>query len=216
MKDIKGAIFDLDGTLVDSMTIWGDIAEDYLKSHGVTPHDNLRIELRPKNTIEECRYYIEQYGLDLPIDEVIRGRDNMMLLRYLRDVKLKTGVREVLEALKKRGIRMCIATATERNLAEPAIKAHGIEGYFESIFTCSEEDTSKKYPDIFLKAAKSLGTLPHETLVVEDALYASKTAKNTGFVVAGVYDLASDDLQDELKATCDYYFVTMDEMLAEL
>lgn len=216
MKNIKGVIFDLDGTLVDSMMIWGDVAIEYLKSHGATPRDSIRSDLRSTNSVEEAKHYIEHYGINLPVDEVVRGRNNIMLKHYESDVKLKAGVRDVLEALKKRGVRLCIATATERNLAEPAMRAHGIDGYFEHIFTCSEEETSKKYPDIYIKAAKFLGTAPHETLVVEDALYASKTAKNAGFTVAGVYDIVSDDIQDELKAVCDYYFVTMDEMLAEL
>ena len=213
MKEVKGAIFDLDGTILDSMTIWGDIAIDYLKSHGATPRDSIREDLRATNTVEEAEHYIKHYGIKKSVDEVIQGRDSMMLSRYKTDVKLKSGVKEVLETLKKRGVRICLATATERNLAEPAIKAHGIEGYFEHIFTCGEDNTSKKYPDIYNKAAKFLGTAPQETIVIEDALYAAKTAKKAGFITVGVYDFVSDNIQDELKETCDYYFVNMDEML---
>ena len=216
MKDIKGAIFDLDGTILDSMTIWGDIAIDYLKSHGATPRDTIREDLRATNTVEEAEHYIKHYGINKSVEDVIHGRDSMMLKRYMTDVKVKSGVREVLEALKNRGVKICLATATERNLAEPAIKAHGLDGYFKHIFTCTEENTSKKFPDIYNKAAEFLGTAPHETLIIEDALYAAKTAKRAGFVTIGVYDFVSDNIQDELREVCDYYFVKMDEMLEVL
>jgi len=138
----------------------------------------------------------------------------MMLDFISNEVELKRGVIRVLDALKERGVKMCIATATERRLVEPSIKRHNLSGYFERIFTCTEENTSKKSPDIYIRAAEFLGTDINKTLVIEDALYAMKTAKKAGFVVAGVYDKVSDDEQDEIKETCDYYWKYLDEMLA--
>ena len=216
MLNIKGAIFDLDGTLIDSMWVWGDIAKRYIQSHGATPRPGFREALRTLNTREEAQYYIDEYGVDLPVEEVMTGRDNMMLDFISNEVELKRGVIPVLDALKQRGVKMCIATATERRLVEPSIKRHNLTPYFERIFTCTEENTSKKRPDIFIRAAEFLGTKPSETLVVEDALYAMKTAKKAGFIVAGVYDKVSDDEQNEIKATCDYYWKNIDEMLGEL
>jgi len=110
-------------------------------------------------------------------------------------------------------VKMCVATATERRLVEPAIERLGLKDYFKRIFTCTEENTSKKYPDIYIKAVEYLGTEIGETLVVEDALYAMKTAKKAGFIVAGVYDKVSDDEQEEIKTTCDYYWEHLDKML---
>ena len=216
MLNIKGAIFDLDGTLIDSMWVWGDVARRYIESHGKTPRPGFREALRVLNTREEAQYYIDEYGVDLPVEEVMVGRDNMMLDFISNDVELKTGVTPALNALQERGVKMCIATATERRLVEPSIKRHNMTDYFRRIFTCTEENTSKKSPDIYIRAAEFLGTDIGETLVVEDALYAMKTAKKAGFIVAGVYDKVSDDEQDEIKATCDYYWKNMDEMLKSL
>jgi len=213
MRNIKSVIFDLDGTLLDSMTIWGDVAERYLRNHGAIPRPGLREELRSLNTVEEAQYYIDEYGIDLPLDEVIAGRDNMMLELLLSEVMLKKGVLTVLETLKERGVKMCIATATERNLVEPSLHHHKIFNYFTRVFTCTEENTSKKNPDIYVRAAEFLGTDKSETLVVEDALYAMETAKKAGFVVAGVYDEVADDQQEEIKTVCDYYWVDIDEIL---
>jgi len=215
MQKIKGVIFDLDGTLIDSMWIWGDVAKDYLKSHGITPRPGFREAIRELNTSEEAQYYIDEYGVDLPLEEVMTGRDNMMMKYLLSEVKLKPGVLSFLETLKEQGVVMCIATATERRLVEPTLKHLDIAKYFGRVFTCTEENTSKKSPDIFIRAVGYLGTEINETLVVEDALYAMKTAKETGFLVAGIYDKVADDHQDEVKKVCDFYASTSMSQLSK-
>ena len=213
MLNIKGAIFDLDGTLIDSMWMWGEVAIRYIKSHGKTPRPGFIEALRPLNSVEEAQYYIDKYGINLSVEEIVEGRDNLMYGFYEKDVKLKKGVIPVLDKLKSRGVRMCIATATDRWLIKPVFELHNLTGYFERIFTCTEEKTSKKYPDMFVRASKFLGTDINETLVVEDALYAMKCAKKTGFITVGVYDKIADNQQDEVKAVCDYYCLNPGEML---
>ena len=140
-----------------------------------------------------------------------------MLMDFYHNIAApKAGAIRVMEAMRARGIKMCVATATDRPLAEPALRRCGMLKYIERIFTCGEENTSKTSPDIFLNAAAFLGTDAGETLVVEDALYAVRTAKNAGFPVVAVYDRSSDDLQDQIKSLCDYYFASLEEMPAVL
>ena len=214
MTNIKGVIFDLDGTLADSMQIWDGIWEEYSDELGITLRPDQLRKMHSFSSIEEAEYVIKEFGLGLSPQEIVSGRNRLIQHFYDHEVPLKDGVIPVLEALSARGIKMCIASASERVLVEPVLRRCGINEYFGRIFSCGEEETSKSSPDIYIRAAAFMGTGIGETLVVEDALYAIKTAKKAGFPVAGVYDLAADDHQGEIKAICDYYWVSMDEMLA--
>jgi len=213
MKNIKGVIFDLDGTLIDSMWMWGVVARRYLISQGAEPRADLESVLRSFNTVEEAMYYKTEYGVTLPPEEVIAGRNGMMMEFFCNEVQLKPDVLEFIKLMHEHGVKMCIATATERELVEPAVQRFSLPDYIERIFTCEEENTSKINPDIYIRAAEFMGTDIGNTLVVEDALYAMKTAKKAGFIVSGVYDLSSDDLQDEIEEVCDYYWKDLQEAL---
>ena len=210
---IRGVIFDLDGTLLDSMTIWEDVAANYLRSRGVIPRPDLNEELSALGGHEIPGYFQTEYGIEASIMEIKYGIQKLLEEFYFFKASLKAGVADVLQALNSRGIMMCIATATDRRLVEPALERCGIIGYFVRVFTCGEEETSKSSPDIYLRAAACLGTEIADTLVVEDALYAIVSAKRAGFPVAGVYDITAEDQQDEIKKWCDYYCISIDELL---
>jgi len=213
LKAIKGAIFDMDGTLLDSMPIWFTIEADYLKSLGITPRSDLNETLRALSGLETARHFQAEYGVRKTTQQIEAERNAMLEDFYFNKAPLKEGVVPALERLKARGVRMCVATATDRPLAEPALRRCGIICYFDRIFTCGEESTSKSNTDIFMRAAGFLGTGISDTLVIEDALYAMKSAKKAGFPVAAVYDRSYEDRTDEIKALADFYFITMDEML---
>lgn len=201
---IKGAIFDVDGTLLDSMYIWDTIGEKYLRSLGYTPNENLNKTFKSMSLHQAAQYYIDEYGVTLSVEEISDGV-NRMIEHYYKDVvQLKSGVKEFLKMLQSNNVKMCIATATDRFMVDMALKRCGIDKHFSEIFTCSSVGHCKDEPIIFREAMKHLGTEKEKTMVFEDALYAIKTAKSDGFSVVGVYDKHEEN-QDEMKKLSDVY-----------
>ena len=214
--NIKGAIFDVDGTMLDSMHIWESMAADYLVKQGITPRPDFNDALFALGGHEIPRYMQVEYGLRKSAKRIQRGIYRLLEEFYFHKASPKEGVIRVLSTLRERNIKMCVATATDRHLIEPALRRCGLLEYFGRIFTCGEEETSKRSPDIYLRAAAHLGTDIAETLVFEDALYAIQSAKSAGFPVAAAYDFSARDKQEEIKELSDYYFIRMDELLETL
>ena len=209
---IRGAIFDVDGTLLDSMFIWDTIGEAYLRSIGYQPKENLNETFKNMSLHQAARYYQTEYGVTLSIDEIMDGV-NAMLERYYRfEVPLKPGVAELLERLRQDGVKLCIATATDRHLVEAALDRCGVLSCFGEIFTCNEVGHGKDEPDIFEAALRFLGTRREETLVFDDALYAVRTAKEAGFPVAAVYD-SHERSQAEVRARSDLYLEDLTQLV---
>ena len=209
---IRGAIFDVDGTLLDSMFIWDTIGETYLRSIGYQPKENLNETFKNMSLRQAARYYQTEYGVTLSIDQIMDGV-NAMLERYYRfEVPLKPGVAELLERLRQSGVKLCIATATDRHLVEAALDRCGVLSCFGEIFTCNEVGHGKDEPDIFEAALRFLGTKREETLVFDDALYAVRTAKEAGFLVAAVYD-SHERSQAEVRARSDLYLEDLTQLV---
>lgn len=202
---IKGAIFDVDGTLLDSMEIWEDAGARYLRRVGVEPEANLSEILYPMTMAEGAEYVKERYQLAFALDEIIQGVLDTVRDFYFYEAALKPGAKELLLWMKKKNIPVAAATASDREHIKAAFERLGIDGYFRRIFTCSEVGAGKKNPLIYEKAAAYLGAKPGEILVFEDALYALATAKNAGFCTVGVYDRFSEDEQEELSRRADIY-----------
>lgn len=201
---IKGAIFDLDGTLLDSMFIWDTIGEEYLRSLGIEPKEDLRETFKTFTLEQSAHYYREHYGVTLSVKEIIDGVNEMVENYYIKTVPLKPGVKEFLMKLSSQGVKMCIATVTDRHLVEAALKRCGVREFFSEIFTCAQVGGSKEEPLIYRTALEHLGTNKAETVVFEDAYYALKTAKTDGFCVAAVYDIHEDN-SEEMKTISDFY-----------
>ena len=201
---IKGAIFDLDGTLLDSMFIWDTIGEEYLRSLGKEPHEDLKETFMTLTLEEAAVYYREHYGVTLSVKEIVDGVNAMVEQTYRTKVTLKPGIAEYLAWLKENGVRMCVATVTDRYLVEETLERLGVRHYFSEIFTCAEVGFGKDKPIIYQKALEHLGTEKRDTYVFEDMLFALNTAKTDGFPTVGIYD-RHETHQDELKELSDYY-----------
>jgi len=201
---MKGAIFDFDGTLVDSMFIWDTFGEDYLRTLGKEPRENLTETFKTFTLEQAAEYYREHYGVTLSVGEIVDGVNEMVAKLYRTKVTLKDGVREFLEALKSQGVKMCVATVTDRPIVEDVLCNLGIRDFFTEIFTCAEVGYNKETPHIYRAALEVLGTKKDETVVFEDALHALMTAKKDGFPVAAVYD-KHETKQIEMRSEADYY-----------
>ena len=203
--DFQGAIFDADGTLLDSMHVWRNLGSLYLQSRGITPEKGLSARLWPMSYAQGCAYIREHYGLHESVSDIQEGISRMIDGFYRNEAELKPGVREFLEVLRRRDIHMVIATSGDRELLQAALTRNGIAEYFDSIFTCSELGTDKHHPKIFMACAEALGLMPGNVAVFEDVLYAIETAKNAGFITYGVYDAASINDRERIIFTADYY-----------
>lgn len=205
---IKAAIFDLDGTLLDSTEMWENLGERFLLSLEIEPKDGLRDEIWDMSLPESAAFFKREYAVELPEEEIIARLNELSESVYTKDAPLKSGVKRLLGSLQMLEIKCALATAADKNLAEAALARTGILEHFLGIFSCSEYG-AKTSPDIFLKAAELLEANPQETVVFEDSLVAVQSAKSAGFITAAVFD-KSEKNPDLLRETADFYGENLD------
>ncbi len=202
---ITGCIFDLDGTLLDTMKLWSKVGHDYIVSMGKNPHDDLDKKLREMSMQQASAYFIEDYGIVKSPEEIAQGINDIMEDNYKYRAFPKEGVLDFLEEMMKKGVKMCIASATDTYLIEYALKANNMEKYFGKIFSCIDVGSGKDKPHIYNEALKFLGTDKETTYVFEDALYAVNTLKDNDFNVVGIADKFSDDHREFIKNKADIF-----------
>lgn len=210
---LQSAIFDMDGTLIDSMPMWRNLLNDYLRSQGRMAKGNLWEEIRPLTLEDTAVYFREVYKLHQSEERIVAEINERIALFYQKKAQAKPGVEKFLSLLKMEGVWMYVATGTDRPFAEAGLKCAGIDGYFRGIVTCQESGAGKdKSADIFERATARLLSNKKDTIIFEDSLPAIRTAKAAGFRVAGVYDADAEDDQDEIRAISDYYIRSFEEM----
>jgi HAD superfamily hydrolase (TIGR01509 family) len=184
--DKNFAIFDMDGTLIDSMIFWKKLASEYLGSKGISNITTDTMErIKTMTMSESAALFKTEFGLSGNPETEMNA---MMDEHYRNDIPLKPGVREYLQMLKVRGVRMCVASATAEHLMESCLTRLGVRELFDFLLSCETVGAGKSSPLVYHESAKRLGAPPSEIAVYEDALYAVKTAKEAGYYVIGVYD----------------------------
>lgn len=187
---IEGAIFDLDGTLIDSMQRWRTLASDYLISVGAVPKDDLAMHLRLMPLEESFAFLKEDYRLSQSVSEIGDGCLRLLIDFYRESAALKEGVFDFLTQLKKNDVTMCVATASDRDGASLALERLGVLSMFDCIVTCADVGLGKESPLVYREALRRIGAEKERTLVFEDTYGAAKVAHGDGFHIAGVYDAA--------------------------
>ena len=185
-RDIKGVIFDVDGVLLDSLKIWTDLGDRYLVSMGLVPEQGLSDILFSMSMEQGAEYLKEHYAIDRSTQDILDGISGMLRDFYYYEVEAKPGAEKLLRLISDAGIR-----------------------YFSIIFTNSEIGKSKHFPDIFNAAAAHMETSPKETLVIEDSLYAVKTAAAAGYHTIGIADPDGEPDQEGLRQAADLYITEL-------
>ncbi|MBE5961327.1 MAG: HAD family phosphatase [Lachnospiraceae bacterium] len=205
LKDKKAVIFDLDGTLVDSMWMWKQIDIEFLNRYNIEIPDDLQRAIEGMSFSETAGYFKERFEIPEDVETIKSIWNEMAYLKYKNEVPLKEGVLSFLQMLKKNGIKTGIATSNSRHLVQTVVESLGVEEYFDAIHTSCEVAKGKPAPDIYLYVADKLEVAPEHCLVFEDIPQGIMAGKNAGMQVCAVQDEFSRDIEEEKRSLADYF-----------
>lgn len=200
LKNIEGAVFDLDGTLLDSSWVWEKVDEKFLGDRGFQVPDDYVDEISPLGAERAAVYTIERFGLNEDKDDIVREWIEMAKKEYATEVVCKPYAKEFLEELHKLNIKMAVATSSDRELFMKTLEREGILKYFQKIVTVDEVERGKGYPDIYEEAARRIKVNPHKCLVFEDILAGVTGASLGEFNVVAVFDEKSKHNWEKIKS----------------
>lgn len=203
--DFEAAIFDLDGTLLNSMEVWEYIDISFLQKRGLPVPPNYVTEICARSFEEAAQYTIDLFDLSESIDDIISEWNEMAVYEYANSVKLNSGAHDYLIQLRSRGIKLAVATGLPERLFRPCLANNDVLGLFDVLCSTDEVMRGKEYPDVFLLASQRLGTPPSRCIVFDDVLPAIKSAKQAGMFVCGVYDKYSAHNRAEIERIADAY-----------
>lgn len=213
LEGIKAVIFDLDGTLVDSMWMWKEIDIEFLGRYGYECPDDLQNEIQGMSFSETALYFKERFELSMTTHEIKEIWVQMSIEKYRSEVPLKTGAEPFLEYLRSMDIRTGIATSNGRDMVDAVLVSLNVDKLFDRVTTACEVASGKPSPDIYLKVAADLCVNPEDCLVFEDIPVGILAGKRAGMRVCAIEDEFSLDLTKEKKELADYYIKDYEELL---
>ena len=213
LKDIDAVIFDVDGTIADSMWMWKQIDIEYLGRFGIELPKNLQKNIEGMSFRETAVYFKEHFQIPDDIEKMMSDWNEMAAHKYRYEIPLKKGVREFLNICKKKNIAMGIATSNSVELLNYFLKAHELHNYFEVVITGSDGLRGKPAPDMYLEAAKRLSVKPEKCLVFEDIMPGILAGKRAGMRVCAVDDIYSNDITDKKIEEADYFIKSFEDIL---
>lgn len=211
----QGAIFDLDGTILDSMHVWRQVDVDFLGKRGLTvPADYVKA-ISAMGFDAAAGYTIERFGFLETKESIIAEWQKMACDAYAHTVRLKPGAKEFLTILHEHGIKIAAATASDACLFVPALKQNGIYELFDAAVTVQEVARGKGFPDVYEEAARRMGLCAPDCIVFEDILKGIEGAKKGGFTAIAIYDEHAQDDREEIQQLADRYIYDFRELIEE-
>ncbi len=205
----KGAIFDLDGTILDSSRVWKKVDTDFFNRHNMSVPSDYLENISAMNIYDIARYTIKRFNFNYEVNELVDIWNSMAKKEYEENIVIKPYVKEYLLKLKSEGVKLGIATALDTFLYEPCLKRNGIFDLFDDYRSLSTMKNGKDSPDIYLFVANKLNVKPEECMVFEDIVKACKSAKGANFYVVGVNDYDNTNI----KEYCNKYIYSFKELL---
>lgn len=199
------AIFDLDGTILDSMDVWEHIDIQFLKKRNLPVSESYVTEICARSFEEAAQYTIDLFGLQETVDGIIEEWNNMAVEEYSNHVCLLPHSLDYLLRLKEKGIKLAVATGLPEKLYMPCLKKNSIIELFDALCSTDEVQRGKEYPDVFELVARKLGVAPERCIVFDDVLPAIKSAKEAHMLAGGIYDKYSADQRSEIEQIADIY-----------
>lgn len=213
MIDFKGAIFDLDGTIIDSMGVWEKIDRDFFNKRQIDmPHDYIEI-VNSMKFEDVAKYTIKRFNLNETEEDILRELREMAIDEYTNNISLKPFVKKYLTSLKKQNIKIALATSSPKELYNPVLKNNGVYELFDCFVSINEVNRDKRYPDIYYLACERLGVLPKECIGFEDILIGIKSMKKINIKSIGVYDKSSSHEIEEIKKFSDKFIYSFKELI---
>jgi len=213
MRDIEAVIFDMDGTLVDSMWVWKSIDVEYLGRFGISLPDGLQSAIQGMSFMETATYFKEHFPIPDSLEQIREDWNRMAWDKYMYEVPLKEGIPDFLEVCRENGIKLGIATSNSKELVDNVVRVHKLRDYFTSIVTGYDVVRGKPFPDIYLAVAGQLGVPPAYCLVFEDIVQGIQAGKTAGMRVCAVEDDYSVREREQKRALADYYIDDYREIL---